>query len=110
MAVTGRKRRRRTRARRTGGYRASFIGCLAVHEPDKARAEILEAVERSRGRLISAATELGIDRRHLQRLCWLLDLWPHVDQIRERWAKGQGDTPVLRLLRRRQPGLTLGAP
>ncbi len=99
--------KRRKRARRTGGYGMSFIGSLAQTEPDRAKAEILEAVERSRGRLISAACELGIDRRHLQRLIWLLGIWLQVDEVRERWRLGLADTPVLRLLRS-QPGLTSG--
>jgi len=92
---------------RTGGYRHSYLGSQVRHDPAWAVREILEAVDWAQGRLVVAACALGVERRHLQRFCWLLGLWPAVDQIRERWATKQADTPVLRLLRRSQPGLTL---
>lgn len=101
-SVTGSKKRQC--ARRTGGYCMSYIGSLAQTEPERATAEILEAFERSRGRMVSAALELGIDRRHLQRLVWLLGLWPQVDAIRERWRLFLAMSPSLRLVS--QPGLT----
>ncbi len=108
MTLTGSKaRKRRPRAHRVGGYGTSFIGELAQAQPERARLEILEAVDRSRGRMISAACELGIDRRHLQRLCWQLDLWPRVDALRERWRLRLVDAPHYLLLR--QPGLTRGS-
>ena len=102
--MTGSKRRRR-KLRRPNPERMTYIGSQVIYEPAWAKAEILESVERSRGRLISAAIELGVERRQLQRYCWQLGLWPEVDAIRERWRLGLADTPVLRLLRR-QPGLT----
>ena len=99
--VTGRKRRKRERL---GGYGTSYIGSLTHHEPDKAKALILEAIDRSRGRMVSAACELGIDRRHLQRLCWQLQIWPEVDQVRDAWKAFQKLPPSVRLVS--QPGLT----
>jgi hypothetical protein len=82
----------------------SYIGSQVIHEPEKAKAEILEALDRSRGRMVSAATELGVDRRQLQRFCWTLDIWPEVDAIRDRWREIAA-RPALHLLRS-QPGLT----
>lgn len=76
----------------------SVIGEMAAEEPEKAKVEILEAFERARGRMIGAAVDLALSRRHLIRLIWLLDIWPAVDEIRERWARGDVETPVTRML------------
>ncbi len=86
--------------RRRHNGRPSVIGSLAASDPEKASAEILEAADRARGRLVAAAAELAVTRRHLQRLLWALDLWPAVDAIRDRWARGDVDTPVSRALGR----------
>lgn len=67
----------------TTGNAFTRIGSLVLHEPERARAEILEALERSAGRIARAAIELGICRRQLLRYVWALDMWPAVDGLRE---------------------------
>lgn len=93
------------RRRSFGGARGprSVIGAMAVEAPEEAKAEILEALDRARGRVIGAAANLALCRRHLGRLIWALDLWPQVDEIRERWSKKTVDTPVTRLIGKQSP-------
>ena len=60
----------------------TWLGHVHDRDPEEAKRAIVEAFTRSRGRLVSAAVELGVCRRHLLRYLWALDLWPTVDEIR----------------------------
>jgi hypothetical protein len=74
----------------TTGSAPTRIGWLVLNEPEQAKVEILEALERSRGRLARAAVELGVSRRHLLRYNWQLDLWPQVDAVRDTFRANHG--------------------
>lgn len=69
----------------------SAIGALALSDPPAARALILRELERSRGRVRSAAIPLGGNRRTLERIILQLDLWPQVEACRARWAARRRD-------------------
>ena len=81
-------------------FRKTTLGQLVRDDPEKARAEVLEAFELARGRVKVAAHYLCVGRRQLYRLFWQLELWPSVDAIRERvvdeyvrenpWRDGDG--------------------
>ena len=88
----------------------TYIRRVFDEDPARAAAEILEAYERSAGRLKIAASELGLSRRHLQRYNWALDLWPKLDEIRERWRRGEADTYTKRLLRGESTRVDSGTP
>lgn len=91
------------RRRWNGDGTPTAIGTMVAREPEAAKVEILEALEKARGRVVGAAVDLAISRRHLTRMLWALDLWPQVDAIRERWARRQVDTPVTRLISGESP-------
>lgn len=67
------------------------IQALVILDPDAARARILREVDRSRGRVRSAAIPLGGNRRTLERIIFHLDIWPDVEAIRARWAQRRRD-------------------
>ncbi len=69
----------------------SAIGAQAMLDPAGARAQIMRELERSRGRVKSAAIPLGSNRRTLERIILLLDLWPDVEACRARWAARRRD-------------------
>ena len=69
----------------------SAIGAQAMLDPAGARRSILRELERSRGRVRSAAIPLGSNRRTLERIILLLDLWPDVEACRARWAARRRD-------------------
>jgi hypothetical protein len=75
----------------------SYIGALVILDQEAARVAVRRAIERSRGRMVSAAIELGTCRRHLERVVHALDLWPEIDACRERWRTGQGHGLVAKL-------------
>ena len=74
------------------GWRGeTAFGRKVRSDPGGAAADLLEALERSRGSLQAAASELGVDRVHLYRLGYVLQdvgalTWNEVDAVRARWS------------------------
>lgn len=73
---------------------------LAATDPAAAIAELELAIERADGRLVVAATALGLGRRQLQRHVWALGAWAVVDAARDRAAaRGRMPRGLVRLRR-----------
>lgn len=51
-------------------------------DPERARADVVEAIEQCAGNLRRAHHRLCISRRSLYRMVWELDLWPVIDAVR----------------------------
>ena len=76
---------------RYGVRTVTAIGATVMLNPEEGKRQILRALERSRGRMCSAAIELGTRRRNLEGLVRQLDLWPAVEACRARWRARRKD-------------------
>ena len=63
--------------------RSTGIGATWRRDPEKARAEIAEAIESTRGNLRRAAYVLGLEVRTLYRYVHRANLWAEVDKARD---------------------------
>lgn len=57
------------------------MGALIVVDPDKAKAEILDAIDKAKGNRTHAANAIGATQRNLLRWIAKLDMWPDVDAL-----------------------------
>lgn len=67
--------------------RATRYGRLALRDPVRARAELKQALEEA-GCFARVPALLGVSRRHLQRLVYMLDAWDIVEAHRARKKRG----------------------
>jgi hypothetical protein len=75
--------------------RVTKLGWLAQFDPQKARASILEAFEKTQGNVNDAAEELAISSRMLRRYVVDLGLTRDLDNIRDRLGVNwERDAPI----------------
>jgi hypothetical protein len=70
-------------ARKSGGP-LTRMGGLIAYDPEKAKAEILAAIDAAQGNRTRAGKALGADYRTLVRWIGKLAMWPAVDALCER--------------------------
>lgn len=67
-----------------GGRRDTAIGFLGRVSLELQRAELLEVIDRYAANMTRTAHELGIGRRHLYKLVHRVNLFPEIQEIKNR--------------------------